>query len=188
LGPGAPRRRVPLPVSFSHRRVGSSILASLSEAGGNDLRKTVSKPLPPRLPPFTYRHVKRAYSPSYCMRLATVMSQRFASKLRIILALAWNKERRRCPELILRAVTEPFLGNASPGTLVMTGGAPFDLWVFLRPSPIMTHEPAASLSPLSLSANALRYSAARHLHCHGFCGLAHTLAQHSRRRLLLPVP
>jgi hypothetical protein len=32
LGIGGPGRRVSLPVSFSHRRVGSSILASLSEA------------------------------------------------------------------------------------------------------------------------------------------------------------
>jgi hypothetical protein len=37
LGIGSPGRRVSMPVSFSHRRVGSSILASLSEAGGNDL-------------------------------------------------------------------------------------------------------------------------------------------------------
>src|ERR1700676_3162579 len=64
LGPGAPRRRVPLSVSFSHRRVGSSILASLSEAGGNELQKMASKPLPPHSPPFTFRHVKRAYTPS----------------------------------------------------------------------------------------------------------------------------
>ena len=62
LGPGAPRRRVPLSVSFSHRRVGSSILASLSEAGGNDLQKMASKPLPPHSPPFTFRHVKRAFT------------------------------------------------------------------------------------------------------------------------------
>src|SRR5450432_3805928 len=58
LGPGAPRRRVPLSVSFSYRRVGSSILASLSEAGGNDLQKMASKPLPPHSPLPTYRHVK----------------------------------------------------------------------------------------------------------------------------------
>jgi hypothetical protein len=64
LGPGAPRRRVPLSVSFSHRRVGSSILASLSEAGGNELQKMASKPLPPRSRPFTFRHVKRVYTPS----------------------------------------------------------------------------------------------------------------------------
>jgi hypothetical protein len=44
LGPGAPRRRVPLSVSFSHRRVGTSILV-------------------PPSPPFTFRHVKRAYPP-----------------------------------------------------------------------------------------------------------------------------
>jgi hypothetical protein len=36
LGSGAHGRRVPLLASFSHQRVGSSILASLSEAGGND--------------------------------------------------------------------------------------------------------------------------------------------------------
>src|SRR6266403_2000135 len=70
LGPGAPRRRVPLSVSFSHRRVGSSSLASLSEAGGNDLQKMASKPLPPHSPPFTSRHVKRAYPRRYCNRSA----------------------------------------------------------------------------------------------------------------------
>ena len=46
LGPGTPRRRVPLSVSFSHRRVGSSILASLSGAGGNDLQKMGASPFP----------------------------------------------------------------------------------------------------------------------------------------------
>src|SRR5450432_1376550 len=60
LGTGSPERRVPLSVSFSHRRVGSSILASLSEAGGNDLQKMMSKPLPPRSPLLTSRHVKNA--------------------------------------------------------------------------------------------------------------------------------
>jgi len=34
LGIRGPGRRVSLPVSFSHQHVGSSILASLSEAGG----------------------------------------------------------------------------------------------------------------------------------------------------------
>src|SRR5579859_63819 len=48
LGIGSPERRVSFPASFSHRSVGSSILASLSEAGGNDPRKSASKPLPPR--------------------------------------------------------------------------------------------------------------------------------------------
>jgi hypothetical protein len=61
LGIGGPGRRVSLPVSFSHRRVGSSILASLSEAGGNELRKVTSKPLPPRSPLFSTRHMKRAH-------------------------------------------------------------------------------------------------------------------------------
>src|ERR1700681_3475525 len=34
--------------SFFDRCVGSSILASLSEAGGNDQHSSLSKPLPPR--------------------------------------------------------------------------------------------------------------------------------------------
>jgi hypothetical protein len=34
--------------SFFGRGVGSSILASLSEAGGNDQHSSLSKPLPPR--------------------------------------------------------------------------------------------------------------------------------------------
>jgi hypothetical protein len=37
LGSGAPEGAFQLLASFSHQRVGSSILASLSEAGGNDL-------------------------------------------------------------------------------------------------------------------------------------------------------
>src|SRR6266436_3419324 len=48
LGIGSPERCISFPASFSHRSVGSSILASLSEAGGNDPRKSASKPLPPR--------------------------------------------------------------------------------------------------------------------------------------------
>ena len=48
-------------MSFSHRGVGSSILASLSEAGGNDSQKPASKPLPPRLPFFTSRQSKRTH-------------------------------------------------------------------------------------------------------------------------------
>ena len=64
LGIWGPEGRVSLSVSFSHRRVGSSILASLSEAGGNELRKVVSKPLPPRSPLFSTRHVKRTHAPS----------------------------------------------------------------------------------------------------------------------------
>ena len=55
---------VSLSVSFSHQRAGSSILASLSEAGGNELRKVASKHLPPRSPLFATRHVKRTHAPS----------------------------------------------------------------------------------------------------------------------------
>ena len=47
LGPRAPKGASHFPASFSHRTVGSSILASLSEAGGNDRRKPANKS-PPR--------------------------------------------------------------------------------------------------------------------------------------------
>src|SRR5258708_1859053 len=53
-----------MPVSFSHRRVGSSILASLSEAGGNDLQKVTNEPLPPHSPLSAFRQLKRAHSTS----------------------------------------------------------------------------------------------------------------------------
>lgn len=49
LGIGGLGECVSLSVSFSHRRVGSSILASLSEAGGNDPFLPVSGPLPPHV-------------------------------------------------------------------------------------------------------------------------------------------
>ncbi len=49
LGTGSPEGAFQMPMSFSHRRVGSSILASLSEAGGNDPQEPASKPLPPHL-------------------------------------------------------------------------------------------------------------------------------------------
>jgi hypothetical protein len=63
LGPGAPEGAFQMPVSFSHRRVGSSILASLSEAGGNDPPKIASKPLPPRLQLQAVRLLIRAHVP-----------------------------------------------------------------------------------------------------------------------------
>ena len=48
LGTRAPKDAFLLPdFFFVARRVGSSILASLSEAGGNDRHKSWSKPLPP---------------------------------------------------------------------------------------------------------------------------------------------
>jgi hypothetical protein len=67
LGIGGPEGAFQLLVSFSHQRVGSSILASLSEAGGYDLQKVASKPLPPRLSLSASRHLKRAY----CFRECT---------------------------------------------------------------------------------------------------------------------
>jgi len=47
LGSGAPIGRVPVTRPRRDRVMGSSILASLSEAGGNDPHGVVSKPLPP---------------------------------------------------------------------------------------------------------------------------------------------
>jgi hypothetical protein len=46
----------------SDRRVGSSILASLSEAGGDVLLWSTSKPLPPHSPSSTKRHFWNAPS------------------------------------------------------------------------------------------------------------------------------
>jgi hypothetical protein len=49
LGNESPKDAFRLPdLLFLDRGVGSSILASLSEAGGNNLHKSWSKPLPPR--------------------------------------------------------------------------------------------------------------------------------------------
>jgi len=75
LGTGSPGRRVSVPVSFSHRRVGSSILASLSEAGGNDLQKVTSKPLPPRSFLFATRHLKRVHTLPQCTNRANGASK-----------------------------------------------------------------------------------------------------------------
>jgi hypothetical protein len=66
LGFGSPARRVPFPASFSHRSVGSSILASLSEAGGNDLFKAASKPLPPHSPLCSDRQSERVHTSAFC--------------------------------------------------------------------------------------------------------------------------
>jgi hypothetical protein len=87
LGTGSPGRRVPL-ASFSHQRVGSSILASLSEAGGNDLQKVASKPLPPRLQLSAGRHMKRAYGTHYCTGCANVLSVASACKWLFMLNIA----------------------------------------------------------------------------------------------------
>jgi hypothetical protein len=72
---GAPEGASQMPVSFSHRHVGSSILASLSEAGGNDSPKQQVSPFPltchnvrlvsetrPPVPPL--HEIRQASSPS----------------------------------------------------------------------------------------------------------------------------
>jgi hypothetical protein len=83
--------------SFSHQRVGSSILASLSEAGGNDLQKVTSKPLPPRLSLFTSRHVERAHALPYCTAYANVFAGLGAVKLFLIFTLIRLFERITAP-------------------------------------------------------------------------------------------
>jgi len=47
LGSRAPKSRVPVVRPRRNRTMGSSILASLSEAGGNDPNHLVNRPLPP---------------------------------------------------------------------------------------------------------------------------------------------
>jgi hypothetical protein len=97
LGTGSPGRRVPLLASFSHQRVGSSILASLSEAGGNDLQKVTSKPLPPRLSLSTSRHLKRAYEVPLCTERANAGFLLAAHKWPLMFALRFVGQRLAAP-------------------------------------------------------------------------------------------
>ena len=88
MGSGALEGAFQLLASFSHQRVGSSILASLSEAGGNDLQKVTSKPLPPRLSLSTSRHVERAHALPYCTAYANAFRGLGAVKLLLISMLS----------------------------------------------------------------------------------------------------
>lgn len=97
LGTGSPGRRVPLLASFSHQRVGSSILASLSEAGGNDLQKVTSKPLPPRLSLSTSRHLKRAYAVPLCTESANAAFLLAAHKWPLIFTLRFVGQQLAAP-------------------------------------------------------------------------------------------
>src|SRR5437899_4876127 len=63
----------PIP-AVSSRRVGSSILASLSEAGGDALLRLASKPLPPRSPSSAKRHLE-------CTRALLLQITRQSSRL-----------------------------------------------------------------------------------------------------------
>ena len=60
--------------SFFDRGVGSSILASLSEAGGNDRHNSRSKPLPPRSKFYEGRHSECIHGPSPCRFVAVPSS------------------------------------------------------------------------------------------------------------------
>src|ERR1700749_4384179 len=71
LGSGAPEGAFRSQRRFHTGCVGSSILASLSEAGGNESSVVTSKPLPPRF--VTLRrsiHSKRAHASWYCRKRA----------------------------------------------------------------------------------------------------------------------
>src|SRR6266566_7678768 len=57
--------------SFFDRGVGSSILASLSEAGGNDRHRSWSKPLPPCSKTREDRHPKCVHARSLCRLITT---------------------------------------------------------------------------------------------------------------------
>jgi len=83
--------------SFSHQRVGSSILASLSEAGGNDLQKVTSKPLPPRLSLSASRHLKRAYVVPLCTARANAAIPIAVHKWPLIFTLRFVSQRLAAP-------------------------------------------------------------------------------------------
>src|SRR6266566_10022091 len=70
--------------SFFDRGVGSSILASLSEAGGNDRHKSRSKPLPPCSKTREDRHPKCVHARSLC-KLVTVLNRSPPVKISLFL-------------------------------------------------------------------------------------------------------
>ncbi len=66
-----PRKTHSVSRSFFDRGVGSSILASLSEAGGNDRHRSWSKPLPPCSKTREDRHPKCVHARSLCRLITT---------------------------------------------------------------------------------------------------------------------
>src|SRR5882762_11674312 len=79
-----PRKTHSVCRSFFDRRVGSSILASLSEAGGNDRHRSWSKPLPPRSKTREDRHSECVHVPSQC-RLVTIRNRVAPTKFSLFL-------------------------------------------------------------------------------------------------------
>ena len=128
LGFGSPGRRVSFPVSFSHRSVGSSILASLSEAGGNDLQRLTRKPLPPRSPFPASRQTKRTHTSLRLHAPGHPLAKRASRKsslfycLRAILRPA---KHRAIPKLASRVPKRNSTPVASPGPCLQTGPASF---------------------------------------------------------------
>src|ERR1700682_4206875 len=107
-GEREPRKTHSVSRSFFDRGVGSSILASLSEAGGNDRHRSWSKPLPPRSKTGEDRHPECVHVPSLC-KLVTISNpnppvkislfflifQRLASHALLII-MSWNPDSDEC--------------------------------------------------------------------------------------------
>src|SRR6266566_10098556 len=105
---------------FFDRGVGSSILASLSEAGGNDRHKSWSEPLPPRSKPRADRHSECVHVPLLC-RLVTIRNRipptLFSLFLLIFQRFAWHDLLRIIP-------WNPDSGARNPAS----GIAPVNTW------------------------------------------------------------
>jgi len=159
LGPGAPEGAFQLPMSFSHRRVGSSILASLSEAGGNDPRKVSSKPLPPRPTLCANRHLKRAHVGLIARSAPGFLKGWRGAKPLIFFGLTGD---RSCtastnsghanqigtvPKLIREITRRRPISSESQNLCISSPNKPA-LWVFCLTRPTLTPCPG----PLSLSA------------------------------------
>jgi hypothetical protein len=86
---------------------GHPSLASLSEAGGNDLQKVTSKPLPPRLSLPTFRHLKRAHAAFLCKASANVAHQGPPHKYLLMFKLASPYVHPQTPNLHWRFNSEP---------------------------------------------------------------------------------
>src|SRR6266571_8175379 len=98
LGIGSPGRRVSIAgVVFTPTR-GVIHPASLSEAGGNELQKVTSKPLPPHLPISAVRHLKHAHAVLQCTAHANAENSWEAIKYFFMLRLAFSETRWGAPK------------------------------------------------------------------------------------------
>ena len=168
LGFGSPGRRVSFPVSFSHRSVGSSILASLSEAGGNDLQRLARKPLPPRSPFPASRQTKRTHTslrlhaPGHPLAKRALHKSSLFYCLRAIFCLASH---RAIPKLASGVPKRNSTPATPPGPCLQTGPAGF-----------MAPSAAASLTQRKISQALKRKCESFPI---SFCGLPRTQAETS---------